>query len=47
MDEDEVKKVEDVKFDRISDPALVLLKCNSTLSNTNMISRAFGSKTPV
>lgn len=46
-DEDDVKKVEDVKMDRISDDKLVLLKCSSNLTNTIGINKKIKSKTKV
>jgi len=46
-DEDEVKKVEDVKFERLADEKLVLLKCSSNLTNTIGIDKQLNAKTKV
>jgi len=46
-DEVMVEKVEDIKFERLTDSKLVLLKCSSNLTNTNEIDKKYNSKTKV
>jgi len=46
-DEKMVEKVADVKFERLTDDKLVLLRCSSNLTNTNEINKSFNSKTKV
>jgi len=46
-DENDVKKIEDVKFERATDPELVLLNCKSTVLNTLKIIKTIGKVTKV